>query len=853
MNPLIKLFLFCIALLPMAYLWADTEKEKTQTVDLQAFYAKAFGTKRQLPSQLSVTLQLGNREVAQLKIYSDDRKKITHIETQPFLTVLKATLKPRYLKPLLASLSDQRRTSFIALKKAGITSHFDQANLSLQLKIPLKMRLPIPLTLGRKRKEKQYPADNELAQVATVSAYTNFDAKMDYNHSSYESKQRLQANSVLNIKGAVLENRATWRNDREQQWSRDSTRLVVDDPENLHRYTLGDINTEYRNYQQGIPMAGLRIEKMNALNPYLKTKSASAYLFTLEQDSEVRIYINGFLKDKKKLDAGEYSLTDLHLASGMNKIRLEITDKTGKTSEKSFSLLKDQNLLKQGTSAYALEVGVPSYRSAERYHYDRSAILVSGHYKTGLNDHVTAETSFLTDGKNIQVGGNALIPTPIGRISGRVSQLKTSTNKQAYAAGFDYKYSPPAQKKEAIQFSASGDYFDKEFTALSYSLDQQQLHSTDQAHIESRISANIGKKIAKNLHANLNIQRETSYQQNEAIYSANIGLNKTFKKGGSLSAQLRYQNNRQKDKSINLRLNIPLAKNNKKDRHKTLSSSYDSLDDRLVNSFFISPKSNTGKESLAGSLSTYSKKGSHTLNANVSYRGNIAEIGFSQSVTKTEKSAEKYRARSDLRMKTALSFADGQFALSKPINDSFAIVTGPKNQDKDIAVIKGTSGFSHSEGKALPDHYQGLIQKNASPAVINISSYHYNTVNIDSTALPLGSDIESTEFALKSSYKRGYLLKAGGEPGVIVDATLVDLSGKPLALKGGELIAMDAKRKPLTFFTNRTGRIRLISVPPGKYQLDLFDDKKETKPVLNIPNKIGKIHSVGKVQINIAN
>jgi len=324
MNHLIKLFLFYIVLFPTAYLWADAEKGKTPTTDLQAFYAKAFGTAQQLPSQLSVTLQLGNRDLAQLKIYSDDRKKITHIETKPLLLVLKASLKPRYLKPLLASLADQQRTSFIALKKAGITSHFDQANLSLELNIPLKMRLPISLTLGRKRKEKHYPADNELAQPATVSAYTNLDAKIDYNDASNESKQRLQTASTLNIKGVVLENRATWRNDREQQWSRDSTRLVVDDPENLHRYTLGDMNTEYRNYQQGIPIVGLRIEKITALNPYLKTESASAYLFSLERDSEVRIYINGFLKDKKKLDAGEYSLTDLHLATGVNKIRLEI-------------------------------------------------------------------------------------------------------------------------------------------------------------------------------------------------------------------------------------------------------------------------------------------------------------------------------------------------------------------------------------------------------------------------------------------------------------------------------------------------------------------------------------------------
>lgn len=851
MKPLIKLFLLSITLFPVVYLSADNKKEKTPETNLQDFYQKAFGTKRKLPSQLKVNVLIGNREVAQLKIYSQNRKTITHIETQPFLVILKSTLKPTYLKPLLVALSDKQRTAFTYLNQTGIVPLFDQASLSLHLKIPLKMRLPIPLTLGRKRKKKQYPADHALAQAATLSAYTNLDAKINYDDASHQSKQRLQANSVLNIKGVVLENRHTWRNDREQQWSRDSTRLVVDDPSSLHRYTLGDINTEYRNYQQGIPIAGLRIEKKTGLNPYLKKESTLQHLFSLERDSEVKIYINGFLKDKKKLDAGEYRLTDLQLASGVNKIRLQITDKQGKITEQVFSLLNDQNLLKSGVSGYALAVGVPSYRSADNYHYDKSKILVSGHYKTGLSDHLTAETSFITDGENIQTGLNVLMPTPIGSVRGRVSQLRMASNKQGYAAGFDYKYSPPAQKKMAVQFSASGDYFDKEFRALSYSLDKQQLHAADNEGVESRVSINVGKKLGKGINANLNIQRETTYKKIDAHYSANIGVNKSLKKGGTLSAQLRYQNNKPKDKSINLRLNLPLTKENKKDRKISLTSTYNSLDERLVNSFFIRPKNNTGKDSLGASLSTYSRKGNHTLNANVSYRSEIAEIGFSQSLTKNN--TEKYQSRSDLRVKTALSFADGQFAMSKPIHDSFVIVTGPKNQDKDIAVIKGNANFSRSEGKALPDHYQGLIQKDASPAVVNISSYHYNTVNVDSTALPLGSDLESTEFTLKSSYKRGYLLKAGGEPGVIVDATLVDLKGNPLALKGGELIAMDTQRKPITFFTNRTGRIRLISIPPGKYQLDLFDNKKGAEQVLNIPNKIGQIHTIGKVQINSFN
>ena len=849
MNSLIKLILACLALFPIVYLWADTTQNNDAVA--QSFYEKAFGTKRKLPSQLVVTLQLGKREMLTLKIFSEDRKKITHLETRPFLAALKTTLKPNYLEPLIAGLTDQKRTSIVYLKKAGIITEFDQASLSLKLLIPLKMRIPIEITVGRTRKKKHYPAEDELAQAATVSGYTNLDAAFDYDASSGNSKQRLQANSVLNIKGVVLENNNTWRNDREQQWSRESTRLVVDDTSTLHRYTLGDVNTESRNYQQGMRIAGLRIEKKTGLNPYKKGKPVAEHLFTVERDSDVKIYINGFLKDKKKLDAGEYNLTDLHLKSGVNKVRLLIIDKTGKTTEKKFTLLQDRSLLKSGEANYALGVGIPAQHSSKGYQYDTSTVLISGHYKTGLTDQLTADASFITDGKNIQLGVNALMPTSMGNISGRMSQLRTSSNKQGYAAGFNYQYAP-SEGKSDVNFSVSGDIFAKEFAALSYSNKKQQLYSQDTKGTQSRISANASKKLAKSISANISVQRETTYTNDTIHYAANIGISKSLKKGGTISAQMRYQNNKQKDKSFNIRLNFPLAKDNKKDRYKTVSTAYDSMDERLVNSFFIAPKGSTGTDSVGLSASSYSGKDSHSLNANISYRGEIAEVGLSQSITKTKRGLEKYQARSNVRTKTALSFADGQFAISKPIRDSFAIVKGPENQNKNIAINKGASGFTRLEGKELPDRYHSLIQPNL-PAVINVSSYHYNNINIDSTALPLGSDLDSTEFDLKAGYKQGYLLKAGGEPGVIVDATLLDSVGNPLSLKGGELTAVNSKKKPITFFTNRTGRIRLVSVPPGKYQLVLFDSKIKTEQLLNIPNKIGKIYNIGKIHIKMDN
>lgn len=832
-------------------LGAEPTKEEQSNTDLQAMYAQAFGATKKLPSQLELTLQIGRKDIAMIKVYSENRKTLTHLESKPFLVALADYIKPKYLAPLRQQIGKTSRVSLQRLAAANINTDFDQNSLSLKLLIPVNMRMPIDVTIGYARKKRPYPTDDELVTPANVSGYSNLTANLDHDYTTNKTQQRLETNSVLNIKGVVLESQNTWRNDRENQWSRNKTRVIIDRPKSLHRYTLGDIHTESRNYQQGIHLGGVSIQKTTELNPYLSRDATINQVFQLEQDSEVKIYINGFLKDKKKLDAGEYTLVDLKLESGANKIRLEVKNKDGHRSEQRFSLFNDASLMSTGVSSYRVEVGKPTRYSNKGYRYDDSqAILASGYYKKGLNNHITANGSFVSDGKSVQVGANAVVSTTAGTVTGRISTVKEKDKAGSYAVGLEYQHQSDLAKQHKVQLNVSGDYFDHTFSSLGYSEKEDALQSAGNSEVESRLYASVGKSFDNRVQLDLNLQRESYYGKKETTLAANVALYKSFENGGSVSTRLRYQNDRKKDKSINLRLHYPLAKTDKNARYKSLDTTYSSLDDSLMSTFFVSPKSGTGKDSIAGSLTHYTVQGSHSLNANLSYRGDRAEIGVSQQVNQSKYGKEKYQYRTKVKVRTAVSFADTSLTVSKPIQNSFAIVTGPKNQDRDIAVAKGNTGFTRKKGNELPDYYQSVIDKEGMPALINLSDYHYSSVNVDSVALPKGSDPETTEFQLKATYKQGYLLKAGGESGVIVDGTLVsDKKATPLSLEGGQFTPFKRKGKPIPFFTNRTGRFRLISVPPGKYHLELFSQQLIRPLIINIPNKVGMEYQLGKIKI----
>jgi outer membrane usher protein len=839
------LSLFGCLSLPSAF--ATTEDAE----DLQAIFANAFGNQQTLPAQLKLNLAVSNTEFGELLAHTDG-KHITHVKTDPFLEYLKFALKSEhYLQIKTEAFHTPHKFPLEKLTQWGITYQHDINSLQLDLTIPTELRIPTPIHLKHKRRA-LFKAD-ELSKPETFSGYTNVKTRLEHDHNSNRTRQRVEIESVANIDQLVLENQLTWRNAQttltEAKTSRDYTKLSVDDKENMHRYSMGDISTVGINLQNGIQLGGVSLRKYSGMNPYRHTNTGTAQTFTLEERSQVSIFVNDALQAARHLDEGFYSLNDLNLSPGINTVRLEITNTDGDVREENFTLTHDYQLLNTEEAEYGLDIGAPRYRDDHATHYDASTLIASGYYQQGISQSMTAGVSGITDGDNTQAGVNLSAATSVGKFNSVLSASQ-SEGDMGYGSKLEYRYL--ASHSDMPNLFLSAEHYDEHFASLHYDATKHELAKSTHA-TKNRLYASIGKKLNDKAHVTLTGQYETQYSHDDAKKSANLNVRHQLAKGKSISGQIRYQSQAdEKDVSGQLNLHLPLARNEFGERYKTFDVRYNSLDESIISRLSISPDNNMGAESLAGSVTHQKRANAQSVSGNLSYRSKYLETALSHQASRIDGYEDRHTTR--LKLNTAVAFAGKNLAISPPIRDSFAIVKAPKNQStsaKPIAVNKGQASFIREKGGELPDNYQNLIGKNGSAAVIELTDYHQTTINVDSTALPIGSDPDETEFKLQPGYHQGYVLTAGGLAGVILDGSLVDEQGHTLGLKGGQLQPSDSdnpSNKAIPFFTNQTGRFRLPSVPPGRYKLELFDYDAPVLPVIHVPNKVGEIVDLKAIQ-----
>ncbi|HHC74849.1 MAG TPA: fimbrial biogenesis outer membrane usher protein, partial [Thiothrix sp.] len=745
-----------------------SQKNANNSSNLQSIYEKAFGqTQQTLPSELTVSLSIGKTAIGELTVFSN-RKTITHVDTQSFLSFLKKQLLDEYYQAIKHHAETvPHRFPLDDLKQWSIKSEYNSHRLSLDLKIPDAIRLPTALSLQRKRTI-VYDED-ELTQPETLSGYTNFSAKMTHDHHSGKTDQRIQARSVLNADHLVLENQVTWRNQannyNDSDLNRDYTRLSVDDPDSDHRYQLGDITTSGRNLQSSIALGGISIRKYSNMNPYRQKKSETGEAkdqnqsFSIEENSRVKIFINDRLKAVRQLDEGLYHLTDLQLSAGINTVRLEIIPLSGggNVEEKTFTLNYNQQLLADSESEYGLDVGLPRYRKNGRHTYDADNPIASAYYQQGLAHQTSVGVSGLSDGEHYQVGVNATKSGKLGEVKATLS-FSDHAAQQDLGSKIEYRY---RANKDLPNLFLSGEFYGKDFSRLSYQSSENALMAYEQ-QTKQRLYAQVSKQLDHQVQVNLSGQYATQYNTDDNQKSANLSLRKQFNDGKSASVNLRYQNGQYEDKSAQVQLHIPLNDDRpQQGRYKTLDTRYDSLDDSIISRFTLSPNGNFGKESLATSITHQHYKTSDNVSATVSYRDPRFAGTVSHQVSK-QNNEEDYRHRSQIKLESAIAFAGDAVGLSRPIQDSFAIVKAPsyqkdsEKQREAIAVAKGNMSFRRDKGNALPDYYHSVISKNGMPAVVPLSDYHQTQVNVDSSALPLGSDPDATEFKVRPNYHQGY-------------------------------------------------------------------------------------------------
>ena len=265
----------------------------------------------------------------------------------------------------------------------------------------------------------------------------------------------------------------------------------------------------------------------------------------------------------------------------------------------------------------------------------------------------------------------------------------------------------------------------------------------------------------------------------------------------------------------------------------SLTASHDTTSDTSNLDYqYFSPRIVGGLDGTASFARTPDSIGADGI---VQYRGYRGEATLRQSFVDRQDSG-RTGSRTRLNLGTALLYADGEVAVSRPISDSFVIAKKHKNLDGQVVGLDQIDGVYSAKADALGN---GVIP--------NLSSYQARTVSINAPDLPFGYELGPDHYTVKPGYRSGIVLRIGTDATVMLIAQLIDTAGEPVALEAGIIQSTSDPGAKISFFTNRTGRLVGEGLKPGTYAVRLLSDDREA--TVTIPDSTSGILRIEYIRI----
>lgn len=168
------------------------------------------------------------------------------------------------------------------------------------------------------------------------------------------------------------------------------TNWNVDDPEHLHRLTLGDAITRSSNFGQPVRMGGLQWGRKFSLRPDFITYPLPSFRGSAALASSVDVYVNQSLRGNQQVPVGPFELNRVPVVSGQGQVQLVIRDVLGREQVLSYPFYAAPVLLREGLTDYTVEAGwLRNNYAVNSVDYGR--FLVAGTYRKGITDTLTTE------------------------------------------------------------------------------------------------------------------------------------------------------------------------------------------------------------------------------------------------------------------------------------------------------------------------------------------------------------------------------------------------------------------------------------------------------------------------------
>lgn len=671
---------------------------------------------------------------------------------------------------IFSTLEEDNFSTPVADDRGEITVDYDDAAKVLYVWVP--DAYVNQSFLDKRAQEIQVP----LLKSGTTSGYLNITYGHKIFHKFYKELQIPQNQDFanfdlsLNIKDYVFQGFLYAATTNPGIINRGNLIFTKDFEDMKARLAVGDQGSYSFGLQNSIPLLGASLCKgMNVfVNPTIA--SASRNEFFLNAPTKVEVYIDGILYQTIELPAGPHVLQNFPIIQGLNNVKLKITNPIGLEQVISLNSFYEPNLLPPKEIEYFVTAGFPNYNEEGfnyNYQFNRPTLMSAVRY--GFFDNFTLGTYLQGNSSGAFFGGQAVY------------------EYSAVRALLDVGFSAPKDKEVAAKMRlalSKGLLSRAPKLSFDYELSleaQEKYFSYLQAPIIGNpIYLSLAARLSKKLPWNIKTSFTGSYnfeRSSKDRYVAQFKLEKTFLDSFLARFLLVFKGRDTRPSGVSSWKNdyfvafgidyVP------KETNFRLTTDYNQeLDALNANANYSTPlKGDTKLDfNIGGSFLQKGASGTGYMN----YTGQRFSAGISQylangpltfKVPDFPTNRNSSLAVTQINAGTALAFADGFVALSRPIDDSFALVVSKKNDQ-----LRYLRAYKES----FKNRYNESI--GSMPAVVpSLRSYKETDIHVDIYKKNSWNIEASEQVKVRPSYRSGTLI----EPKTIV----LKASSKPLKRK----------------------------------------------------------------------
>nr|BFD65238.1 hypothetical protein HAGR004_02600 [Bdellovibrio sp. HAGR004] len=741
---------------------------------------------------LMAPLVLDGRSLAEAWLFPREDADQFSVEAAPLLMAIQPILKDELFLKLQQSVRPQGVLTLKDLEAAGFSVSFDPPSLELRLDLPSKHRKPQTVDLNFIEFEnKKYLRPSE------HSGYLNLRTQQSWQYGSeIENKRRGMTGNVElveNVRGVVLESSADFQEDGTDKWRRQDTRIRHDDEANMVRYTLGDLTLRSVGFQISPSLAGVAASREFSIQPYKTLTPLSSTEIIIKRSSIVEIYVNGLLFSQLRLSPGVFNIRDFPLASGQSSVRIKVKDDLGQEEVYDFSLLYENSLLAKNIQEFSYAAGMPWKVSGGDRAYDNSAVFVSLFHRRGITDQLTVGMNYQSYFSQLLLGGEVSGVSPWGYLSMQMAQGSESSQKTGFAQRLTYRSLDKIMGHQMpVLFMLEAENQDRDFSPVVAgisSLDTQKYLRRYDTQLNYRFDSSwlLGVGAGALQFAN---------QEDQRIYRGNL----TIPVRRQMRLEIAYNKTMQNKEED--RLLLSFFWNESQGLHSA-SAYHDSLEKTTNLAVHRHNRYQYDDYRWNASLQNSDNKNSRSLSAE--YLTQPASIrldhfNFDQDGQQSNVSS--------VGLNTGIAWVGNRAAFTQPISDSFVLIHSDQ-LDQDQSLIINPTG----------DRGQAQLGPRKTVVLRDQSAYYRNTLNVDSTSLPVGYLMDQEFYGTQLTYRSGLLLDVKITKKVMVKGQVLLPSGEPLSYAAGDVFDARGTLVDNSFFTNKEGRFLIEGLEPGTYKV----------------------------------